>query len=90
MSTQKPTLKDELVAYNDHLDSCLRRFGMTLRVFKTVKAMTQLVGAAAGVYAMALGADPLTAFALIAFIVSGPEALEYLINESGTAPERRE
>ncbi|QHS17913.1 hypothetical protein GWK26_12565 [haloarchaeon 3A1-DGR] len=54
---------------------------MTIRAFKTIKAMTQLVGAAAGVYSMYLGADPLTAFALIAFIVSGPEALEYVISE---------
>jgi len=38
-----------------------------------------MVGAASGIYAMSLGADPLTAFALIALIISGPEAFEYVI-----------
>jgi hypothetical protein len=85
MSTPNRSLKQELHEYNTGLDGCLRsRFGMSLRVFKVVKASTQLVGAGAGVYAMSLGADPMTAFALIAFIVSGPEALEYLINEAGS------
>lgn len=56
---------------------------MTLKLFKIIKAFTQLIGAASGVYAMHLGADPLTAFALVAFIISGPEALEYVINETG-------
>ena len=51
---------------------------MTLKTFKTIKALTQLVGAGAGIYAMSLDAPPLAAFALIAIIISGPEALEYL------------
>ncbi|MEA5387108.1 hypothetical protein VB779_08605 [Haloarculaceae archaeon H-GB11] len=77
-------LKQELEAYNESLDSCLKdRFGMTLRTFKTIKALTQLVGAAAGIYAMSLGAAPLASFALIAIIISGPEALEYLIESGG-------
>jgi len=54
---------------------------MTLKTFKTIKALTQLVGAGAGIYAMSLDAPPLAAFALIAIIISGPEALEYLIND---------
>lgn len=57
---------------------------MTLWVFKILKGATQLIGAAAGVYAMYLGADPLLAFGLMAIIITGPESLEYLINESGT------
>ncbi len=82
-SNTKP-LKQELAEYNDSLDACLRyRYGMTLKVFKVIKAVTQLVGAAAGIYAMHQGADPMTAFALIAIIISGPEALEYLINHTG-------
>lgn len=75
-----PSLKRELRAYNNRLDTRLRtRYGMTLRTFKLVKALTQLTGAGGGIYAMSLGADPLTVFALITIIVSGPEALEYLI-----------
>jgi hypothetical protein len=55
---------------------------MTLKAFKTIKALTQLVGAGAGIWAMELGAPPLASLALVAIMVSGPEALEYLINES--------
>lgn len=83
MSTTRPSLKQELDEYNASLDRCLRsRFGMTLRTFKTVKATTQLVGAAAGVYAMSLGAPPLATFALMALIITGPEGMEYVINQS--------
>lgn len=80
MSTSRPSLKQELEAYNARLDHRLRsRYGMTLKTFKTLKAATQLVGAAAGIYAMHLGADPMLAFALVAFIIGGPEAIEYLV-----------
>jgi|GEM_PF-1985160 len=82
MSTTNTTLLDEIAEYNDSLDDCLRgRFGMTLKTFKTIKATAQLVGAGAGVYAMSLGAPPLATFALMAIIISGPEAIEYLIND---------
>lgn len=81
MSQHKPSFEDELRQYNARLDYQLRsQFGMSIKLFKTIKALTQLVGAAAGVFAMHLGADPMSAFALIAFIISGPEALEYIIN----------
>jgi len=56
---------------------------MSLRTFKFVKALTQLIGAAAGVYAMSLGAPPLAALALISIMVSGPEVMEQLIESSG-------
>jgi len=56
---------------------------MTLRLFKVIKGLAQLTGAGAGIYAMSLGADPMTTFALVAIIISGPEALEYLIENSG-------
>ncbi|SEO70337.1 hypothetical protein SAMN05216388_101749 [Halorientalis persicus] len=82
MSTSKPTLRDELAEYNDHLDDCLRsRFSMSLKTFKTIKATTQLVGAAAGIYAMTLQADPLAVLTLVTVMVSGPEVLELLINQ---------
>ena len=83
MSTTRPSFKQELAEYNSHLDRCLRsRFGVTLKTFRTIKAATQLVGAASGVYAMSLGADPLSTFALMALIITGPEGMEYLINQS--------
>jgi hypothetical protein len=82
MAPTNPTLKQELAEYNQSLDNRLRgNLGMTLRTFKTIKALTQLVGAAAGIYAMSLGAPPLATFALTAVIISGPEALEYIINQ---------
>lgn len=49
---------------------------MTLRTFKVVKAITQLAGVAAGVYAMSLGAPPLATFAMVTAIIGGPEAIE--------------
>lgn len=83
MSTSKSTLRDELAEYNQHLDSRLRsRWSVSLKTFKSIKALTQLAGVAVGFYAISQGADPLTAFALVAFLVNGPEALEYLINNT--------
>jgi len=77
------TLSADLRRYNDSLDDCLRcRYHMSLRTFKFVKALTQLIGAAAGVYAMSLGAPPLAALALISIMVSGPEVMEQLIESS--------
>ncbi|QLH80968.1 hypothetical protein [Halosimplex pelagicum] len=82
-TSNSPSLKQELRDCNDTLDSYLRsHVGMTLKTYKLIKAVTQLVGAAAGIYAMRLGAPPLAAFALVAIIISGPEALEYLINDA--------
>ncbi|WP_323190471.1 hypothetical protein [Halostella sp. PRR32] len=82
MAAHEISLKDELASYNHDLDCRLRRrYGMTLKAFKTIKALTQLAGAAAGVYAMELGAPPLASLTLITVMVSGPEVLEYLINE---------
>jgi hypothetical protein len=56
---------------------------MTLKLFKAIKATTQLAGASAGIYAMMLGADPMPALVLVTLMVSGPEALEFVINEAG-------
>lgn len=85
MASRKPTLRTELVQYNNSLDACLRsQYGMTLKLFKLVKALTQLVGAAAGVYAMSLGAPPLAALAMMTVMIAGPEGLEYLIEKGAT------
>lgn len=54
------------------------RFHVSLRVYKTVKALTQLLAVGAGIFSIHQGADPMTVFALIAAIVTGPEAMEYI------------
>jgi hypothetical protein len=54
------------------------RFNVSLRVYKTIKATTQLIAVASGVFAIHQGADPMTVFALIAAIVTGPEMMEYI------------
>jgi hypothetical protein len=55
---------------------------MSLVTYKIIKALTQLVGAAAGIFAMSKGAPPLAAFAMITAIIAGPETLEYLVENS--------
>jgi len=92
MATSKPhqeSFRDELASYNQDLEAVLRsRVGMTLKTFKLIKALTQLVGAAAGVYAMSEGAPPFATFVIIATVVSGPEVLEYFIEaQSGGSNE---
>lgn len=59
---------------------------MSFRTFKVLKATVQLVGMVAGIYAMYLGADPLAAFAIMAFIWGGPEAIEIAL-ETGDPTE---
>lgn len=86
-TSNNPSLRDELQDCNDRLDHWLKRsLGMSLRTYKIIKAATQLVGAAAGIYAMSKGAPPLAAFGMITTIIAGPETLEYLV-ENG---ERRQ
>lgn len=85
MATERSpqTLKDELASYNTRLDRILRgRYGMSLQTFKTIKASAQLTGGLAGAYAMYLGAPPWPTMVLVATIISGPEILEYLINNA--------
>jgi len=73
-------IQSELADYNNSLDSyCRTHWGITVGHYKTVKATTQLVGVTLGFYAILEGADPLQVYGLIAFIIGGPEALEYAI-----------
>jgi hypothetical protein len=81
MAQSHPSLRKELSQSNQRIADRCNKIGMSLKVYKTIKAFTQLVGAAAGIYAMSLGADPLSTFALVAIIVSGPEALDYLLSK---------
>lgn len=74
-----PCLGEEIHTYNRRLDHRLRsRYGMSLRIYKIIKAITQLVGVVAGVYAMTLDANPGTALMLIAIIYAGPEIIEHI------------
>lgn len=63
---------------------------MSFRVYKTVKALTQLVGAAGGIFAMHLGADPLLAFSGVVAMVLGPEGFEYWITNVGGSEQPSE
>jgi len=56
---------------------------MTFRTFKLVKAIVQLAGVGAAVYAMMLEAPPLAALAMATIMVSGPEVLEILVEGQG-------
>lgn len=80
------SLRDELRAYNQDLESCLsERVGMSLKTFKLIKASTQFLGGAAGIYAMYLGADPLLALAMTTGMVLGPEGLEQALEGWGSS-----
>lgn len=83
-TNNQPSLRDELASYNHNLSACLKeRAGMSLKTFKTIKALTQLIGAGAGAYAMSKGAPPGFMMVCITAVVSGPEILEYLLEQEG-------
>jgi hypothetical protein len=54
-----------------------RRFNVSLKVYKSLKAATQLIAVSAGFYAMAIGTDPGLVYPLMVAVLIGPEALEY-------------
>lgn len=82
MSTESRSLRTQLCHERSCLDRALRaRIGISVRTYKALKLLTQLVGAGAGIYAMSLGADPMTSFALIAAILMGPEAAEAALTQ---------
>lgn len=87
MSTTQPSLADELVEYNDHLDHCLRcTLGMSIKTWKTIKATTQLVGVLGVLWLVTLPGelDPQLAALLITVILGGAEAIEIIIQNTGT------
>lgn len=71
-----PTTRESISYCNA---AAARRFGVTLAVYKTGKVVTQLVGVSASIYAMYLGADPMTSLVIAGAILVGPEVLEYTI-----------
>jgi len=86
MATTRPTLGDEIASYHDRCEAALRPHGMSFRTFRIIKAVTQLVGMIAGIYAMPLGADPLAALTLMTLLYGGPEAVEHILDTGRVAP----
>jgi phytoene/squalene synthetase len=80
-NTRKSTNRESIQRCNRAITE---RFHVSLKVYKSIKALAQLSAVATGFLAIAEGADPLTTFALVATIVSGPEVLETLIAGSNT------
>jgi len=63
------------------------RFRVSLRTYKLIKALAQLLAVGAGIFAIHEGADPMSTFALIALIVAGPEVFEYAWAGNGNGNE---
>lgn len=83
-TTGRQSLRDEIRSCNDCLDQQLRaRFSMTLRTYKTVKAIGQLAAFAVAYAAIQHGAEPLTVFVGVVLIWGGPEYLEVYLAEGG-------
>jgi len=56
---------------------------VSLKVYKSLKALVQLAAVATAIVAINAGADPLTVYALVAVLVAGPEAYETAIANGG-------
>jgi len=73
-------LSHDLRQYEANLAvSCRSNFGVSLKVFKTTKALVQMVAIFGGIVAIQNGADPLVSLLVIAMIYGGPEYLEYFL-----------
>ena len=79
-----PTTRESIQKCNEAVS---RRFHVTLAVYKTIKATTQLIGVAAGILAIQQGADPMTSLIVIGMILVGPEFFEYWITNEGQAQD---
>ncbi|ELZ12488.1 hypothetical protein NP511_02020 [Natrinema thermotolerans] len=84
----KSTTRESIRECNEAVS---RRFHVTLAVYKTIKATTQLIGVVGGILAMQQGADPMTSLTIIGAILVGPEILEYTIaNEPPRDHDRKD
>jgi hypothetical protein len=76
-----PTLLAAMNADREAVSACQltasERFNVSLRLYKSIKALTQLTAVGAGIFALHQGAPPLTTFAIIGIIVSGQEVMEF-------------
>jgi len=68
------TTRHEVSACQLTASSTLR---MSLRLYKTIKATSNLAAIAVALYALDLGADPTVVFVIVGAILVGPEVLEY-------------
>ena len=72
--------RNKLVAYNLAVaDMCETKLGITLHMYRTIEQIMYLGAVILGMLAVSEGADPLLTTAIVAFIISGPAALEYLL-----------
>jgi len=81
-------LRQEICRYNAALDARLQhRWGISVKVWKVLRATTDLVAVMFAGYAMFLGADPGVALLVIAAVVVGVEAVEAIVaqGEENTA-----
>lgn len=83
MSTQHALLtklRTDLRNHDDKLDQgCRATLGISVRVFKILRALTQLLGMLMALYAMHLGVDlQFALFVALAFYV-GPEGAERIL-----------
>lgn len=74
--THQPTSRDSIRLCNETI---ARRLGVTVRVYKAIKATTQLAAVATGFYAIAQGADAAFIYGLVAIVLVGPEAFETIV-----------
>jgi len=71
--------QSDLRQYNAQLDTrCRKRWGVSVRVWKTTKYLVELGSLVLAGFAIRHGSDPTTALMLAAFIISGPELFEFL------------
>ena len=77
-------------ARNHLLDQYLRRrFGVTLHVYKLIKAVTDLAAVALAFYAIQAGLEPVNALLFVAFVLGGWEMVEVLaLRDNATARAR--
>jgi len=74
------TLQTQFTEYNDRLDrNCQRRFGVGIKVFKTINAIVRLAAVALGGFTVAAGGDPTTVMWIVGAIVVGPDIVEYVV-----------
>ncbi|ELZ35362.1 hypothetical protein [Halorubrum tebenquichense] len=73
-------LRQDVRRYNAALDARLQhRWGISVKLWKVLRATTDLVAVMLAGYAMWLGADPGVALLVIAAVVVGVEAVEVIV-----------
>lgn len=78
MSITKGNWRDELCEQHRRLDvECRKRWGISVEVFKSIKALTQFAGVAFAMYLVVEGKiDPEFALIMIGVFIGGPDYFE--------------